>query len=156
MIRLSIASTDFTVGFSALLAQARETTETVDRAVASIIADVRARDAAALIDYTARFDRLTLIACRLRIRTKEIDAAVASVPPPALAALGLAAARMTAAGQRIRKLCATGSASVARCLLAPGTATTTSWTETPIWVWVSRRARNRSARGRRQSQRERD
>ena len=54
--------------FAALLAQARETTERVDQAVAAIIADVRARGDAALLDYTARFDRLTLTADRLRIR----------------------------------------------------------------------------------------
>ena len=38
MIRLSTASPDFEAGFAALLSQARETTETVDQAVAAIIA----------------------------------------------------------------------------------------------------------------------
>ena len=80
MIRLSTATTGFAAGFTALLNQARETTETVDQAVAAIIADVRARGDAALLDYTARFDRLTLTADRLRISAAEIDAAVAAVP----------------------------------------------------------------------------
>jgi histidinol dehydrogenase len=96
MIRLSTASLGFESGFTALLNQARETTETVDRAVAAIIADVRLRGDAALIDYTTRFDRLTLTADRLRISTDEIDAAVASVPAKALAALDFAAARIEA------------------------------------------------------------
>jgi histidinol dehydrogenase len=96
MIRLSTASPDFETGFTALLNQARETTETVDHAVASIIAGVRARGDAALIEYTARFDRLTLTADKLRIGAAEMAAAVASIPAPALAALDLAAARIEA------------------------------------------------------------
>jgi histidinol dehydrogenase len=96
MIRFSTADTDFETQFTALLSQARETTETVDRAVTDIIAAVRARGDAALIDFTARFDRLTLTADRLRIPTAEIDAAVASIPNELAAALDLAATRIEA------------------------------------------------------------
>ena len=96
MIRLSTAQPDFDARFTALLAQARETTETVDRAVADIIADVRARGDAAVIDYTARFDRQTLSADRLRVSEAEIDAAVATVPAELAAALDLAASRIEA------------------------------------------------------------
>jgi histidinol dehydrogenase len=96
MIRLSTATTGFAAGFTALLSQARETTETVDQAVAAIIADIRARGDAALLEYTARFDRLALTADRLRISTEEIDAAVASVPAAAAEALNLAASRIEA------------------------------------------------------------
>ncbi|HET6605597.1 MAG TPA: histidinol dehydrogenase [Rhodopila sp.] len=96
MIRLSTAVPDFPERFAALLSQARETTETVDRAVADIIATVRARGDAALIDYTARFDRMTLTADRLRIGTAEIDAAFASIPADLAAALDLAATRIEA------------------------------------------------------------
>ena len=67
MIRLLTTDADFEARFTALLSQARETTETVDRAVAEIIAAVRTRGDAAVIDYTARFDRQTLTADRLRI-----------------------------------------------------------------------------------------
>ncbi len=96
MIRLSTAAPDFAAGFAALLSQARETTETVDQAVAAIIAEVRSRGDAALLEYTARFDRLTMTADRLRIRAEEIDAAVASVPAAAAEALNLAASRIEA------------------------------------------------------------
>jgi histidinol dehydrogenase len=96
MIRLSAADTDFEARFSALLAQARETTESVDRAVADILAAVRARGDAAVLDYTARFDRLTLTADTLRIGTDEIEAAVSSIPAELAAALDLAAARIEA------------------------------------------------------------
>ena len=96
MIRLSTASAGFEAQFTALLSQARETTETVDRVVAEIIAAVRATGDAAVIDYTTRFDRQTLTPDRLRIATAEIDAAVASIPAELAAALELAATRIEA------------------------------------------------------------
>jgi histidinol dehydrogenase len=96
MIRLSIRDSDFEARFTALLGQARQTTETVDRAVAEIIAAVRARGDAAVIDYTARFDRLVLTADRLRISAEEIEAATAAIPAELAAALDLAATRIEA------------------------------------------------------------
>ncbi len=60
MIRLATTDPRFETAFTALLEQARETTESVDQAVAAIIADVRAEGDAALLRYTERFDRLTL------------------------------------------------------------------------------------------------
>ena len=94
MIRLSTTDPEFDAQLTALLSQARETTETVDRAVADILADVRARGDAAVIEYTERFDRQRLTADRLRIATAEVDAAVASVPAELAAALELAATRI--------------------------------------------------------------
>jgi histidinol dehydrogenase len=96
MRRLSTADPDFETAFTVLLGEARETTARVDQAVAGIIADVRARGDAALVDYTARFDRLNLTPDRLRISAAEIDAAVAAVPANLMAALDLAAVRIEA------------------------------------------------------------
>jgi histidinol dehydrogenase len=96
MIRLSISDPAFDARFAALLSQARETTETVDRAVAAILADVRARGDAAVIEYTARFDRMVLTADRLRVSSAEVDAAVAGIPAELAAALDLAATRIEA------------------------------------------------------------
>jgi histidinol dehydrogenase len=96
MIRLSTSDAGFEAAFVSLLSQAREKTETVDRAVADIIAAVRDRGDAAVIEYTARFDRQVLTADRLRISTAEIDAAVASIPTELAAALDLAAGRIEA------------------------------------------------------------
>jgi histidinol dehydrogenase len=96
MIRLSTADAGFEAAFVALLSQARETTETVDRAVADILAAVRLRGDAAVIEYTARFDRQVLTADRLRISAAEVDAAVASIPADLAAALDLAAERIEA------------------------------------------------------------
>jgi histidinol dehydrogenase len=96
MIRLSTSAPEFPAAFAALVAQARETTEDVGQPVATIIADVRARGDAALLDYTQRFDRLTVTADRLRVTATEIDAAVAAIPAGLAAALDLAATRIEA------------------------------------------------------------
>ncbi|MGA3399691.1 MAG: histidinol dehydrogenase, partial [Acetobacteraceae bacterium] len=96
MVRLSTTTADFPSAFAALLAQARDTTEDVGRPVAAIIADIRIRGDAALLDYTARFDRLTLTPDRLRVAADEIDTAVAAIPTDLAAALDLAATRIEA------------------------------------------------------------
>jgi histidinol dehydrogenase len=96
MIRLSVRDAGFEARFAELLSQARETTETVDRAVAGIIAGVRARGDEAVIDYTTRFDRHMLTPGGLHISAAEIDAAVASIPAELAAALDLAATRIEA------------------------------------------------------------
>lgn len=96
MIRLQADAADFPARFAELLAQARATTETVAEPVAAIIAQVQARGDDALIDYTARFDRLRLTPQTIRVSAQEIDAARARVPAADLAALDLAATRIEA------------------------------------------------------------
>ena len=93
---LDARDADFEARFRALLGAKREDSPDVDDAVAAIIADVRARGDAALIDLTARFDRLTLTADRLRISSEDVDAACAEVGAEDRAALELAAARIRA------------------------------------------------------------
>jgi histidinol dehydrogenase len=95
MIRLDTRDAGFDAAFTALLGQARETTEDVSATVAAIIADVRARKDAALIDATLRFDRLALTPETLRVDTATIDDAVASIPAPLMQALDIAAIRIT-------------------------------------------------------------
>ena len=94
MIRLTTASPAFESAFAALLGQARETTETVDHAVAAIIAAIRARGDDALTEYTTRFDRF--VPSSLRITDAEIEAATAGIPEELAAALDLAATRIEA------------------------------------------------------------
>ncbi len=96
MRRISTRQPDFEAAFSALLAEARETSESVEAAVDGIIADVRARGDAALCDYTERFDRMPVRPSELRVTAAEIDAAVAMVPAALHQALGLAATRIEA------------------------------------------------------------
>jgi len=94
--RLATADPGFEAAFAALLAEARETAEQVDHAVRAIVADVRERGDAALLDYTLRFDRVSITAERLRVSAQEIDAAVACVAPDLAAALDFAARRIEA------------------------------------------------------------
>ena len=75
VVRFSRSDSDFEARFSALLGMKREVAEDVDSAVRAIVGDVRRRGDAALIEYTAKFDRLTLTAERLRVTADEIAAA---------------------------------------------------------------------------------
>jgi histidinol dehydrogenase len=92
----------FEARFQALLGMKREEAEDVDQAVAGIIADVRARGDAALVDLTARFDRLDLTPDRLAFSAAEIAAEIARVAPGDRAALELAADRIRAYHDRQR------------------------------------------------------
>jgi histidinol dehydrogenase len=93
---LNSADPGFETAFAALLGQKREEAEDVDLAVAQIIADVRARGDAEVIDLTARFDRLVLTRDTLAFSADEIAAEVAKVSPEDRAALELAADRIRA------------------------------------------------------------
>ena len=95
-IQLSTADADFETRFTALLAMKRENAPEVDAAVAAIIADVRARGDAAVIELTAKFDRLDLTPDTLAFSPAEIDAECARVPAAERAALELAAERIRA------------------------------------------------------------
>lgn len=90
----------FETAFSALLNAKREDSPDVDAVVAEIIADVRARGDAAVIELTARFDRMELTPERLAIPAGEVDAAIAGVPTGERAALELAATRIRAYHER--------------------------------------------------------
>jgi histidinol dehydrogenase len=93
-IRLSTRDAGFASAFAALLAMKREVSEDVDRAVAEIIAEVRARGDAALVELTARFDRIDLARLGMRVTAAEIAAARNEVDRDTIAALELAAARI--------------------------------------------------------------
>ena len=93
---LDASEADFEARFTALLGAKREDSPDVDQAVAAIIADVRSRGDAALVELTAKFDRLQLDAGNLRFSDAEIDALVAQVPAHERAALELAAERIRA------------------------------------------------------------
>ncbi|WP_428514890.1 histidinol dehydrogenase [Roseovarius sp.] len=93
-VRLTTKDDDFERRFTALLSAKREDSPDVDETVASIIADVRTRGDAALIELTAKFDRLVLTPATLRFSRDEIEALVARVPHEEREALELAAARI--------------------------------------------------------------
>ena len=99
-IRLDQTNADFEARFAALLAAKREVSEDVDSAVRAILADVRHRGDAAVIDYTARFDRLPLTADRLRVGEAEFAAAEMAVEDRTRAALTLARDRIRSHHER--------------------------------------------------------
>ncbi len=97
---LDADAADFDTQFTALLSAKREESPDVDDTVAAIIKDVRERGDAALIELTAKFDRLELTSETLRFSTKEINDLVAQVPAHEREALELAAERIRAYHER--------------------------------------------------------
>ncbi len=93
---LSTDAPDFEARFAALLSMKREDSPEVGEVVSGIIAQVRARGDAAVIELTHRFDRIALTPATLAFTKAEIDAAVAAVPSAERAALELAADRIRA------------------------------------------------------------
>lgn len=93
---LDYSDADFEARFTALLNAKREDSPDVDAVVADIIADVRSRGDAAVIELTERFDRVALTSETLRITSEEVEAAVATVDAADRAALELAADRIRA------------------------------------------------------------
>ena len=93
---LNTKDADFEARFTALLGQKREDSPDVDDAVAAIIADVRARGDAAVLELTARFDKLVLTSETMAFTKAEIEAEIAKVAPEDRAALELAADRIRA------------------------------------------------------------
>ncbi|MCR9108473.1 histidinol dehydrogenase [Marivita sp. XM-24bin2] len=93
---LSTTDADFEPRFTALLNAKREDSPDVDDVVAGIIADVRTRGDAAVLELTAKFDRLELTPERLRVSEAEIDAEIAKVPDAERVALETAADRIRA------------------------------------------------------------
>jgi histidinol dehydrogenase len=93
---LATTDADFDVKFQSLLSAKREDSPDVDAVVAEIIADVRNRGDAAVLDLTARFDRLQLTADDLRLSPERIKAEIARVPEAEATALHHAADRIAA------------------------------------------------------------
>ena len=91
---LDTSDIDFEAAFQALLGAKREDSPDVDAVVAGIIADVRARGDAAVLELTAKFDRLQLDADGLRFTKAEIEYYCAQVSDEDRAALELAATRI--------------------------------------------------------------
>lgn len=93
---LNSTDADFEARFADILSMKREDSPEVDDIVAGIISDVRARGDAAVLELTAKFDRLELTAEGLRFSQAEMDAECAKVSDKDRAALELAAGRIRA------------------------------------------------------------
>lgn len=95
-LRLDAAENGFADAFETMLAERREASVDVRDDVAAIIARVRDAGDAALIELTAKYDRLELTADMLRVTADEIFAARESCDTEAIAALEVARARIVA------------------------------------------------------------
>lgn len=101
VLRLSNTSADFETQFAALLAGKREASEDVDQIVRDILDDVRMRGDTAVLEYTAKFDRLNANEMAdLKVSEDEINAAFSDVPQETLDALQLAHDRIYAHHKR--------------------------------------------------------
>lgn len=97
---LNTTEAGFEAAFADLLGAKREDSPDVDDVVAGIIADVRARGDAAVIELTERFDKLSLVAVEMAFSPQEIEAACATVSQEDRDALELAADRIRAYHER--------------------------------------------------------
>ena len=101
-LRLDANQADFEQKFRAFLGEKRETEADVVDVVKAILADVRARGDAALLEYTSRFDRFDLKAEALRIMPEEIATYRDQCDPETLNALQLAHDRIRSFHERQR------------------------------------------------------
>ena len=95
--KLDSNQADFKQALSALLAFDAGTDDAIEGAVTTILADVKARGDAAVLEYTNRFDRIPGGAASMAafdIGEAELDAALAGLPPAQRQALETAAARI--------------------------------------------------------------
>ncbi len=94
--RLNSNSADFEEKFQELLGAKRESSSDVSDIVRDIIADVKTRGDAAVLDLTTKFDRFDAATKGLRITEAEIDAACEKVDAATMEALQVAAHRIRA------------------------------------------------------------
>jgi histidinol dehydrogenase len=101
--RLSTREPGFDARLAALTRLEASQDEAVDRAVAAIVADVRGRGDAAVLEYTRRFDRVAAASVAdLEIPAPERERALAGLDPAVRDALGAAAARIRSYHERQR------------------------------------------------------
>ena len=101
MRRLDSSDPGFDRAFGQLIAFEAAQDPAIDAAVAAIVADVRARGDAAVLDYTARFDRLGVASvAALEIRPEEMRRAYEGLPEIERDALAAAAARVRSYHER--------------------------------------------------------
>ena len=104
--QLSTAAADFEVEFARLRHWSAETDDAIEQRVAQIVADVRARGDAAVLDCTARFDGLSAPSvAALELSRDELARAFESIPAAQRNALQAAASRVRQFHQRQLQAC---------------------------------------------------
>jgi histidinol dehydrogenase len=104
--KLDSSAPDFKVQLSAVLAFEAGEDDAIDRAAAQILADVKARGDAAVLEYTNRFDKLSANAVSdLEIGKEALHAALHNLSSERRNALQTAADRVRAYHERQKKEC---------------------------------------------------
>ena len=104
MLFLDIRDMDFDRRFEAILSRGEEAGREVEQVVLGIIADVRQRGDAAVLELTRRFDRLEAAdLSELEVTDDEMDAAFSQVDEADVAALMLAVERVTTFHEKQRQ-----------------------------------------------------
>ena len=95
VVQLTTSAPDFETGFQRVLRWSAQTDAAIEASVAEIIADVRARGDAAVLDCTRRFDGLSADSLKsLEIGQDELRAALSVITPAQRSALEIAVARI--------------------------------------------------------------
>ena len=103
---LNTADADFEAQFQRVLHWSAETDAAIETRVAGILADVRARGDAAVLEYTARFDGLQAGSlASLELTREELKAAFDGLPADQAKALTQAAARVRSYHERQKQAC---------------------------------------------------
>jgi len=104
--RLSTADADFEAAFQRVLHWSDETDQSIEQVAAAILADVRTRGDAAVLEYTQRFDGISAASvAALEIGQAELHAALDSIKPAQRAALEAAAQRVRSYHERQLDAC---------------------------------------------------
>lgn len=99
--QLSSSAENFSEELTALLAFEETADEKLESTVAAILADVRVRGDEAVLEYTTRFDRLSIASsAQMELPREELRAAFETLPDDQRRALEAAAARVTAYHQK--------------------------------------------------------
>jgi histidinol dehydrogenase len=109
MRRLGSAEPDFEAQLARLKRAPEEADAAIEQRVVEIIADVRARGDAAVLEYTQRFDRLGAPSVKaLEVGAADLRAALDAISPAQRSALEAAAARIRAFHERQLDACGRG------------------------------------------------
>jgi histidinol dehydrogenase len=93
--RLATSAADFEAQFQQLLHWSESTDQAIEQRVAEILADVRQRGDAAVLEYTQRFDGLQAVSvAQLELSQAELRAALEAITPAQRSALEAAAQRV--------------------------------------------------------------
>lgn len=103
---LSTAQPDFEAAFQRVLHWSAETDDAIEQRVAGILADVRERGDAAVLEYTARFDALSAASvAELELQQADFAAAFEAITPAQRTALEQATRRIRSYHERQLEAC---------------------------------------------------